>query len=155
MNLNIIDINVFTFSVPKANNFPPFPSFFPCNPWFYHDISAEIPIQSQRTCKMLFYVWQCKRILNYINVHKICYICVKRVWRIECLSMLENSIITLLLLNFSNQFCCILGIFITPGCFFEIFVSRWALMTNHKNVLITMLALQKNEIPLLSSHYVS
>jgi len=45
-------------NLPKADNFPPFPKFFPCNPCFYHDISADIPIQSQRTCKMLFYVWQ-------------------------------------------------------------------------------------------------
>lgn len=45
-------------NLPKANNFPPFPSFFPCSPCYYHDISADIPIQSQRTCKMVFYTWQ-------------------------------------------------------------------------------------------------
>jgi len=45
-------------NLPKANNFPPFPKFFPCNPCFYHDISADIPIQSQKTAKMVFYVWQ-------------------------------------------------------------------------------------------------
>lgn len=45
-------------NLPKENNFPPFPKFFPCTPCFYHDISADIPIQSQRTCKMVFYIWQ-------------------------------------------------------------------------------------------------
>lgn len=45
-------------TMPKENNFPPFPKFCPLTPCFYHDISADIPIQSQRTCKMVFYLWQ-------------------------------------------------------------------------------------------------
>jgi len=42
----------------RENNFPPLPSFFPLKPCFYHDISLEIPMESQKTCKIMFYLWQ-------------------------------------------------------------------------------------------------
>lgn len=42
----------------KENNFPPLPSFCCVGPCYYHDISVEIPMESQRTCKMMFIVWQ-------------------------------------------------------------------------------------------------
>jgi hypothetical protein len=45
-------------TVDKQKNFPPLPKFMPCNPCFYHDISVEIPIENQKTCRMLFYIWQ-------------------------------------------------------------------------------------------------
>ena len=51
------------FLVPKENNFPPFPKCCKINPCFYHDISMEIPIEWQKTCRMLFYVWQGKLFL--------------------------------------------------------------------------------------------
>ncbi|XP_057308331.1 secretory carrier-associated membrane protein 2-like isoform X1 [Hydractinia symbiolongicarpus] len=40
------------------NNFPPFPKFFCVKPCFYHDIELEIPMESQKTCRMLYYIWQ-------------------------------------------------------------------------------------------------
>ncbi|CAH3176526.1 unnamed protein product, partial [Porites evermanni] len=42
----------------RENNFPPLPSKCPYKPCFFHDISIDIPIQYQRTCKLLFYRWQ-------------------------------------------------------------------------------------------------
>lgn len=42
----------------KVNNFPPLPSFCPWKPCYYHDISLEIPVSAQRTCKIMFYLWQ-------------------------------------------------------------------------------------------------
>jgi len=45
-------------TVDKVKNFPPLPKFCCANPCFYHDISVEIPIESQRNCRMLFYIWQ-------------------------------------------------------------------------------------------------
>lgn len=42
----------------KTNNFPPLPSFCPWKPCYYHDISVEIPTSAQKTCKIMFYIWQ-------------------------------------------------------------------------------------------------
>ncbi|XP_046839307.1 secretory carrier-associated membrane protein 1-like [Xenia sp. Carnegie-2017] len=42
----------------RKNNFPPFPSFCPLQPCFFHDISVDIPPDFQRTSKMLFYAWE-------------------------------------------------------------------------------------------------
>ena len=56
------NIFFFHFIVQRENNFPPLPAKFCCKPCFYHDISVEIPIEFQRTCKMMYYLWQCKYI---------------------------------------------------------------------------------------------
>jgi len=45
-------------TVEKPNNFPPLPACCKINPCFYHDISVDIPLEAQRTCKMMFYTWQ-------------------------------------------------------------------------------------------------
>jgi len=45
-------------NVEQANNFPPLPKFCCVQPCFYHDITVEIPIESQRLCRMVFYVWE-------------------------------------------------------------------------------------------------
>lgn len=42
----------------RENNFPPLPSFCCVGPCYYHDISVEIPMESQKTCKMMFVIWQ-------------------------------------------------------------------------------------------------
>lgn len=42
----------------RENNFPPLPKKCPCKPCFYHDISIDIPIEYQKTCKALFFRWQ-------------------------------------------------------------------------------------------------
>ncbi|XP_057308348.1 secretory carrier-associated membrane protein 2-like isoform X3 [Hydractinia symbiolongicarpus] len=44
--------------VKVVNNFPPLPKFCCVQPCFYHDINTEIPIESQRTCRLFYYVWQ-------------------------------------------------------------------------------------------------
>jgi len=45
-------------TVLKENNFPPVPSFCPWKPCYYHAIDIEIPISSQKSCKIMFYLWQ-------------------------------------------------------------------------------------------------
>jgi len=40
------------------NNFPPLPAKFCCKPCFYHDISVDIPVEYQRLCRMMYYLWQ-------------------------------------------------------------------------------------------------
>ncbi|XP_065672391.1 secretory carrier-associated membrane protein 2 isoform X5 [Hydra vulgaris] len=54
-------------SAQKENNFPPLPKFFCVQPCFYHDISLEIPIESQKTCKILFYLWQLYSFTLFFN----------------------------------------------------------------------------------------
>jgi len=52
------ELNNIQRTVDKAKNFPPLPKFCCAQPCFYHDISVEIPMEMQRNCRMLFYVWQ-------------------------------------------------------------------------------------------------
>ena len=42
----------------KQNNFPPLPSFCPWKACYYHDITVDIPVSAQKTCKIMFYIWQ-------------------------------------------------------------------------------------------------
>ena len=42
----------------KENNFPPLPSFISMKPCYYHDITGEIPVANQKTCKIMYYIWQ-------------------------------------------------------------------------------------------------
>lgn len=46
----------------RENNWPPLPKSFPIKPCFYQDFSEEIPPESQRVCKMMYYLWMCKYI---------------------------------------------------------------------------------------------
>ncbi|XP_065060081.1 secretory carrier-associated membrane protein 1-like [Rhopilema esculentum] len=52
------ELRVLQQQVIRENNFPPLPKKFCPNPCFYHDISVDIPIEFQKTCRMVFYVWQ-------------------------------------------------------------------------------------------------
>uniref|UniRef100_T2MJH1 Secretory carrier-associated membrane protein n=1 Tax=Hydra vulgaris TaxID=6087 RepID=T2MJH1_HYDVU len=42
----------------QVKNFPPLPAFCCFKPCYYHDINVDIPIEKQRTCRLLFYIWQ-------------------------------------------------------------------------------------------------
>lgn len=42
----------------RTNNFPPLPTFCPCKPCFYHAIDTDIPVTSQKSCRIMFYIWQ-------------------------------------------------------------------------------------------------
>ncbi|XP_020631877.1 secretory carrier-associated membrane protein 2-like isoform X2 [Orbicella faveolata] len=51
----------------RENNFPPLPKKCPCKPCFFHDISIDIPIDYQKTCKALFYRWQVYSFTMFFN----------------------------------------------------------------------------------------
>ncbi|OTF77733.1 secretory carrier-associated membrane protein-like protein, partial [Euroglyphus maynei] len=44
----------------RQNNFPPLPSFFPCQPCFYQDINVEIEINFQNIVRQVYQLWMCK-----------------------------------------------------------------------------------------------
>lgn len=46
----------------RKNNWPPLPEKFPVGPCFYHDISVDIPVEFQKTVKIMYNLWMCKRI---------------------------------------------------------------------------------------------
>ncbi|XP_078478429.1 secretory carrier-associated membrane protein 1 isoform X3 [Lampetra planeri] len=41
----------------KKNNWPPLPENFPVHPCFYHDITVDIPVEYQKTVKIMYYLW--------------------------------------------------------------------------------------------------
>ncbi|XP_026052707.1 secretory carrier-associated membrane protein 1-like [Carassius auratus] len=41
----------------RKNNWPPLPEKFPVGPCFYHDISVDIPVEFQKTVKIMYYLW--------------------------------------------------------------------------------------------------
>ncbi|XP_075936087.1 secretory carrier-associated membrane protein 1-like [Anarhichas minor] len=41
----------------KKNNWPPLPEKFPVGPCFYHDITVDIPVEFQKTVKIMYYLW--------------------------------------------------------------------------------------------------
>eukprot|EP00794_Sanderia_malayensis_P009560 gene9560-10547_t len=55
-------------NVQRENNFPPLPSKFCPKPCFYHDISIDIPIEYQRTCRMVYYLWQLYSFALFFNM---------------------------------------------------------------------------------------
>ncbi|XP_069019343.1 secretory carrier-associated membrane protein 2 isoform X2 [Embiotoca jacksoni] len=52
----------------KENNWPPLPKNFPIKPCFYQDFSDEIPPESQRVCKMMYYLWMLNCVTLFLNV---------------------------------------------------------------------------------------
>ncbi|XP_049593371.1 secretory carrier-associated membrane protein 1 [Syngnathus scovelli] len=41
----------------RRNNWPPLPEKFPVGPCFYHDITVDIPVEYQKTVKLMYYLW--------------------------------------------------------------------------------------------------
>ncbi|XP_037548017.1 secretory carrier-associated membrane protein 1 [Nematolebias whitei] len=41
----------------RRNNWPPLPQNSPVGPCFYHDISVDIPVEFQKTVKVMYYLW--------------------------------------------------------------------------------------------------
>lgn len=44
----------------RKNNWPPLPEKFPVGPCFYHDITVDIPVEFQKTVKIMYYLWMCE-----------------------------------------------------------------------------------------------
>lgn len=53
---------------PRANNWPPIPKWCPIGPCFFQDFSLDIPMEFQRTIKMLYYMWMYYVIILFLNV---------------------------------------------------------------------------------------
>ncbi|NXF49803.1 SCAM1 protein, partial [Oceanites oceanicus] len=59
----------------RKNNWPPLPENFPVGPCFYQDFSVDIPVEFQKTVKIMYYLWmsfflvtECSHIfVNYSN----------------------------------------------------------------------------------------
>ncbi|XP_061655657.1 secretory carrier-associated membrane protein 1-like isoform X3 [Phyllopteryx taeniolatus] len=41
----------------RRNNWPPLPEKFPVGPCFYHDVTVDIPVEYQKTVKIMYYLW--------------------------------------------------------------------------------------------------
>ncbi|XP_061657794.1 secretory carrier-associated membrane protein 1-like isoform X2 [Syngnathoides biaculeatus] len=41
----------------RKNNWPPLPEKFPVGPCFYHDVTVDIPVEYQKTVKIMYYLW--------------------------------------------------------------------------------------------------
>ncbi|KAM3869664.1 secretory carrier-associated membrane protein 2 isoform 2-T2 [Diretmus argenteus] len=52
----------------KENNWPPLPRSFPIKPCFYQDFSEEIPLEYQRVCKMMYYLWMFHCVTLFLNL---------------------------------------------------------------------------------------
>ncbi|XP_030622078.1 secretory carrier membrane protein 2, like isoform X2 [Chanos chanos] len=52
----------------KQNNWPPLPKFFPIKPCFYQDFNEEIPVEYQRVCKMMYYLWMYHCVTLFLNL---------------------------------------------------------------------------------------
>lgn len=51
---------LFLIFLGRKNNWPPLPEKFPVGPCFYHDISVDIPVEFQKTVKIMYYLWMCE-----------------------------------------------------------------------------------------------
>ncbi|XP_033750581.1 secretory carrier-associated membrane protein 1-like isoform X2 [Pecten maximus] len=52
----------------RQNNWPPLPTCCPVGPCFYQDFSVDIPLEFQRTVKLVYYLWMFYCITLFLNV---------------------------------------------------------------------------------------
>ncbi|TSK72028.1 Secretory carrier-associated membrane protein 1 [Bagarius yarrelli] len=52
----------------RKNNWPPLPEKFPVGPCFYHDISVDIPVEFQKTVKIMYYLWMFHTATLFLNI---------------------------------------------------------------------------------------
>ncbi|XP_046871430.1 secretory carrier-associated membrane protein 1 isoform X2 [Hypomesus transpacificus] len=52
----------------RQNNWPPLPEKFPVGPCFYHDISVDIPVEFQKTVKIMYNLWMFHTGTLFINM---------------------------------------------------------------------------------------
>ncbi|KAG7238621.1 hypothetical protein INR49_030695 [Caranx melampygus] len=71
----------------RKNNWPPLPEKFPVGPCFYHDITVDIPVEFQRTVKIMYYLWMLHTGTLLANmVGCMAWFCVdaQRGWTLAC-----------------------------------------------------------------------
>ncbi|XP_036399703.1 secretory carrier-associated membrane protein 2-like [Megalops cyprinoides] len=52
----------------RENNWPPLPKICPVKPCFYQDFNEDIPLEYQRVCKMMYYLWMFHCVTLFLNV---------------------------------------------------------------------------------------
>ncbi|XP_066843451.1 secretory carrier-associated membrane protein 1-like isoform X3 [Anser cygnoides] len=52
----------------RKNNWPPLPENFPVGPCFYQDFSIDIPVEFQKTVKIMYYLWMFHTVTLFLNV---------------------------------------------------------------------------------------
>ncbi|KAG9488142.1 hypothetical protein GDO78_007766 [Eleutherodactylus coqui] len=52
----------------RKNNWPPVPANFPVGPCFYQDFSVDIPVEFQKTVKIMYYLWMFHTVTLFVNV---------------------------------------------------------------------------------------
>lgn len=52
----------------RKNNWPPLPEKFPVGPCFYHDISVDIPVDFQKTVKIMYNLWMFHTGTLFVNM---------------------------------------------------------------------------------------
>ncbi|XP_027275258.1 secretory carrier-associated membrane protein 1 isoform X1 [Cricetulus griseus] len=52
----------------RKNNWPPLPSNFPVGPCFYQDFSVDIPVEFQKTVKLMYYLWMFHAVTLFLNI---------------------------------------------------------------------------------------
>ncbi|XP_028661541.2 secretory carrier-associated membrane protein 1 isoform X1 [Erpetoichthys calabaricus] len=52
----------------RKNNWPPLPEKFPVGPCFYHDIAVDIPVEFQKTVKIMYYLWMFHAGTLFLNI---------------------------------------------------------------------------------------
>lgn len=68
-----VGITFFFSLTGRKNNWPPLPSNFPVGPCFYQDFSVDIPVEFQKTVKLMYYLWMCEYTALLLIKHR--YIC--------------------------------------------------------------------------------